>query len=337
MSKGQVPGCLKYGCVGCLSVIALCVGGIFLISAIHLTTDPEDPRPEQRQVERPLPVATPEKATEPVRSPATDRPQFGEVLPLPELEEFPHSGEAPPAGRVVLDLEMGDFIIRPGPADQPIRIDADYDAGSFELTEELTPGDDGDWTYEVSFGSKRGMLGLILGGGRHDIDNRIEITIPRGVPIDLVGKVGKGEFEADLGGLWVRRVDFELGMGDHFVEFREPLPYPMESFRTESSMGNVEVRSLGDASPGTVEVDHSMGALFVDLKGAWQDDVEVDVDFSMGECRVWLPEDVRVEVERSSVSLGESSFDRPRSDPPEDAPTLTLRLSGSMGEVEVEY
>ncbi len=331
--SGQVPGCLKYGCVGCLSMIALCVGAVFLISAIHLTSDPEDPRPEQLQVERPLPVATPD----PVRSVASDQPQIGEVLPLPELEEFPQSGESRAAGRVVLDLPMGDFVIRPGPADQPIRIDADYDAGSFELTEELTPGEDGAWTYEVSFGSKRGFLGLILGGGRHDIDNRIEITIPRGVPIDLVGKVGKGEFEADLGGLWVRRVDFELGMGDHFVEFREPLPYPMESFRTESSMGNVEVRSLGDASPGTVEVDHSMGALFVDLKGAWQDDVEVDVDFSMGECRVWLPENGRGDIERASVGLGDSSVDSPRTDPPADSPTLTLRLSGSMGEVEVEY
>ncbi len=329
--SGQVPGCLKYGCVGCLSVMALGVGGIFLVSAIHLTSDPEDPRPEQQQVERALPV------TSTVRSPATDQPQIGEVLPLPELDEFP-DGENPPAtGRVVLNLKMGDFIIRPGPADQPIRIDADYDAGSFELTEELTEGDDGGWTYEVGFGSKRGMFGLLLSGGRHDIDNRIEITIPRGHPIDLVGEVGMGELEADLGGLWVRRVDLELGMGDHFVEFRDPLPYPMDSFRAQASMGNIEIRDLGDASPGSVEVEQSMGSLFIDLKGAWQGDAEVDVEFSMGECRVWLPEDVHVDIERASVGLGETSLDRPRSDPPEDAPTLTLRLTGSMGEAEVEY
>ena len=335
MSQGQIPGCLKYGCVGCLSVVALGVLGIFLVSAIHLTTDPEDPRPEQRQVERLLPAVD-----GPRPSPATDRPQIGEVLPLPELEEFPQDGtigEVAAAGRVVLDLKMGEFIIRPGPADEPIRIDADYDAGSFELTEELTSDDDGGWTYEVGFGSKRGWLGLVLGGGRHEIDNRIEITIPRGHPIDLVGSVGMGEFEADLGGLWVRRVDVELGLGDHFVEFRDPLPYPMESFRAESSMGSVEVRSLGDASPGSVEMDHSMGELFVDLKGAWQGDAEVDIDFSMGQCRVWLPEDARVEIERSSVNLGESSIDHPRKDPPDDAPTLTLRVSGGMGEAEIEY
>ncbi len=328
--SSSVPGCFKYGCVGCLSVLALGVLVVFLISAVHLTTEPEDPRPEQLQVERPLP-----DAPELPRSPASDRPQIGEVLPLPELAEFPSDSEL--TGQVVIDLKMGDFVIRPGPAGEPIRIDADYDAGTFELTEELTTDDDGGWTYEVSFSSKRGWLGLLLGGGRHNIDNRIEIIIPRGHPIDLVGKVGMGEFEADLGGLWVRRVDLELGAGDHFVEFSDPLPYPMESFRTESSMGSVEVRSLGDASPDSVEVDHSMGELFLDLKGAWQGDAEVDVGFSMGECRVWLPEDVHVEIERASVGLGESSIDRPRSDPPADAPTLALRVSGSMGEANIEY
>ncbi len=334
MSKNQVPGCLKYGCVGCLSMVALGVVGVFLISAIHLTTDPEDPRPEQRQVERPLPAAT-SGGTEAGSSPATDRPQIGEILPLPELEEFPRGGG--PAGRVVLDLRMGDFVIRPGAADEPIRIDADYDAGSFELTEELIPEDDGGWAYHVGFGSKRGWLGLILGGGRHNIDNRIEIIIPRGRPIDLVGEVGMGEFEADLGGLWVRRVDLELGPGDHFVEFSDPLPYPMEDFRAESSMGSVEIRSLGDASPASVEVGHSMGELFLDLQGAWQGDTEVDVNFSMGECRVWLPENVVVDIERASVGIGESSIDQPRHDPPEGAPTLTLRVSGNMGEVDIEY
>ncbi len=325
--SSQVPGCLKYGCVGCLSVLALGVLLVFLISAVHLSTEREDPRPEQLQIEHPLP--------DPGRSPAGDRPQVGEVLPLPELEEFP--GSEPGVGRVVLDLKMGDFSIRPGPADEPIRVDADYDAGSFELREELTTDDDGSWTYEVGFSSKRGWLGLILGGVQHNVNNRVEITIPRGHPIELVGSVGMGEFEADLGGLWVRRVDFELGPGDHFVEFRDPLPYPMESFRTESSMGSVEVRSLGDASPASVEVEHSMGELFLDLKGTWQGDAEVEVSFSMGECRVWLPEDVRVKVEKASVGLGESSIDRPRSDPPEDAPTLTLRVNGSMGAANIEY
>ncbi len=53
----------------------------------------------------------------------------------------------------------------------------------------------------MSFGSKRGWLGTIFGAGSN-VNNRIEITIPRGHPIDLVAKARMGELEADLGGLW---------------------------------------------------------------------------------------------------------------------------------------
>ena len=329
--RNQVPGCLKYGCVGCLSVMALGVILIFMLSALHLSSEPEDPRQEQRQAAHDLP-----EPPDPPRFPGVDAPQVPEVLPLPELEEFPESPER--VGRVLIDLKMGEFVIRPGPAGEPIRVEADYDASAFELEEHFTPSEDGGWTYDLSFGSQRGLLGMIFRGNRHNVDNRIELIIPRGYPVDIVGEIGIGELEADFGGLWIRRVDLDLGAGDHFVEFRDPLPYPMESFRADASVGNLEVRGLGDASPRSVEVGHSLGELFLDLKGAWQEDAEIDVDFGIGECRLWLPEDVHVDIERASVSIGEASIDRPGSAAvPEDAPTLTLSMSGSIGEVRVEY
>ena len=327
--RSQVLGCFKYGCVGCLSVLALAVVVIFLVSAIHLTSDPEDPRPEERKAEHLLP----EVPGRPLNA-AGDQPSIPEVLPLPELDEFPESDRV---GQVVLDLKMGEFVIRPGPADEPIRVEADFDASAFELEEEFTSSD-GGWTYEVSFGSKRGLLGLIMHGNRHNVDNRVEIVIPRGHPVDIIAEVGLGELEADLGGLRIRRVDFDFGAGDHFVEFRDPLPYPMETFRAESSVGSVEVRDLGDASPRSVELDHGIGELFLDLKGAWRDDAQVDVDFGIGECRLWLPDDVRVDIQRASVGIGEKYVDRPRSKPlPDDAPTITVNVRSNIGEVNVEY
>lgn len=329
--KSQVPGCLKYGCVGCLSVMALAVVMIFLLSALHMSSEPEEPRQEQRQVTHDLP-----EPPEPPRYPSADQPQVPDVLPLPELEEFSPSPER--VGRVQIDFKMGELTIRPGPAGEPIRVEADYDASAFALEEKLTRSEDGGWTYDLKFGGERGLLGMIFGGNRHNVDNRIELIIPRGYPIDIVGEVGLGELDADLGGLWIRRVDLEFGAGDHFIEFRDPLPYPMDSFRAKSSVGSVEVRALGDASPRTVEVEHGIGELVLDLKGVWREDAEVDVDFGIGECLLLLPDDVHVDVQRAKVSIGESTIDEPRStEIPEDAPTLTVTMSGSVGEVRVEY
>ncbi|MCP3960311.1 MAG: hypothetical protein GY719_20910 [bacterium] len=327
--KGRFPGCLKYGCVGCLSILALFVVLIFLVSAIHLASEPQESRPEQRQAEHPLPET-------PLYPTAPDAPQVGEILPLPELPEYPD--QEAPVGRVVLDLRMGEFVIRPGPAGEPIRVEADYDAGTFELREEFQSSEDGGWVYEVGFGARRGWLDLIFSGAGENVNNEVEIIIPRGHRIDLVGEVGMGEFEADLSGLWLRKVDLELGTGDHFVEFRDPLPFPMETFRADSSMGSVEIRGLGEASPVAVEVAHSMGELFLDLKGHWRDDATVEVELGIGSCRVWLPEDARIDYERTSSAFQDTPVERPRArDLPDDAPTLTLDLRTTIGELDIEY
>jgi hypothetical protein len=111
----------------------------------------------------------------------------------------------------------------------------------------------------------------------------------------------------------------------------------MGEFLIDSSMGSLEINDLGQASPSSVVVDHGMGELAVDLAGTWRNDASIDVDFSMGECRLYLPEGARVKIDRASVGLGEKRISR-RDDSalPADAPTLTLRLSGSMGELRVE-
>lgn len=321
-------GCFKFGCIGCLTLIGLAVAMVFLFGALQLSTDWGEPRQENQQLAHPLPSPPPL----PPFDPTSDQPQ---TIPV----GVPGTGdEAIGAGRLVLDLSMGEFVIRPGDPGQPIEVKADYDANAFTLKETFTARENDGWTYEVSFGGRGGFLGLLMRGGVRDGQNRIEIIVPRDHPVTVVGKIGMGESEVDLGGLWVRDVDLDFGTGDHFLEFREPTRAPMGSFAIDSSMGQMEVRSLGDASPSEVRVDHSMGELLVDLEGQWRNDSTVEVDFGMGACRLWLPEDARIEVERAKVSMGEKRMDLAQNNDqlPADAPTLQLDLSGSMGELSVK-
>lgn len=333
MSEDGARGCFKYGCIGCLTLIALVVGLIFLLAVIDLSVDRADPRPETKELShelpgRPLPPEMPPTGE-------GDVPVFPEVLPLPEGVAAPlPSGVA--SGRVVLDISTAELSIVPGPPGTPIRVEADYDAASFELEEELTSTEGGGWTYKLDFGPRGGFSGLFF-RGNDDAHNRLKLIIPSDYPVDLEGKIGVGETEADLGGLWLREVDLSFGAGDHFLEFREPLREPMGGLKVKSSVGNVELRSLGNASPESVTVSHSIGELLVDLTGAWQRDAEVRVNFSIGECKVWLPEAARVELDRTSMAIGEVQADEPRraEDLPPDAPTLKIRLSGSIGELRV--
>lgn len=325
--KSKFSGCLKFSCFGCLAVFALFVGLILLAGAIQLTTGDQEPSPQEQEAEHDLP-----EAPELPAFAGADQPEMPRILPMREAPEAPVGG----GGTLMLDLSMGEFTIEPGPPGEPIRVEADYDSNAYNLVESYTENDDGTWVYDVKFGGKGGLLGALFRGADAN-RNRVRVVIPRGHPVEILGKIGMGESEADLGGLWLRQVDLKYGAGDHFVEFREPLVLPMESFRLDSSMGSLEVRSLGQASPRLVEVEHGMGELLVDLEGEWRRNALVDIAFSMGECRLWLPKNARIEIDRISMGLGEKTIDSfDRGDLPEDAPLLTLNLSGSMGELRVE-
>ena len=326
-NDSTLPGCVKYGCIGCASLVALFIGFSLLMGTLQLASH-RDPEPAERLAEHTLPAPPRLVAATPDGPETLD---LGEHPALrPELADVA-------AGTLILDLSLGEFVLRPGAADEPLRVEADFDASQFELDEEYTAGEDGRWTYEVRFGSKGGFFGMMLRGGGNNPRNRVEIIVPQGHPIRLVGEVRLGESKMNLGGLWVEDVDLEYGMGDHFLEIREPLPVPMKSFTVASSMGEMEIRGLGDASPERVDVSHGMGDLFLDLQGAWRRDADVTASFRMGQCRVWVPKGVHLELSGGSVSMGESSTRLPDETPPEGAPTVRLDVSGSMGNLEIEY
>lgn len=326
--KSKFTGCFKFSCFGCLAVFALCVGLILLAGAIQLTSSNQEPDPQESEASHDLPQAPELPAWA-----GADQPEMPDILPMVEAPEHP---PAEGGGTLVLDLSMGKFTIEPGPPGEPIRVEADYDRNAYRLVETYNENEDGTWVYDVKFGGKGGLLGAIFRGADAN-RNRVKIIIPRDHPVSVLGKIGMGESEADLGGLWLRQVDLSYKAGDHFLEFRKPLPFPMESFQLDASMGDMEVRSLGDASPRHVSVKHGMGQLLVDLGGKWRRDSDVDIGFSMGECRVWLPKDARIEFARASVGMGEKHIDRDeRKGVPADAPLLTLKMSGSMGELRVE-
>ncbi len=331
MSDGK-KGCFKIGCFGCLTVIGLGVGVVLLIGAIQISTDWGDPTPLSQEASHDLPAMPP--LPELTAFPGSEEQTPITIAPLPEPIELSPNTVA--GGRLELDLNMGDFTVVPGPPGENIRIEADYDSNSFNLIEKFEQRSDGGWTYKVSFTSRGGFFGMLFRGGVKSGDNRIKVIVPRDHPIEIVGKLGMGESEIDLGGLWIRKVDLELGMGDHFLDVSEPMRFAMDSFDLESSMGAIEVRNLGNASPATIDVEHSMGEIFVDLEGEWQNDSQVTVGFGMGECKLWLPDNANIDLERVKVSMGDRRLDIPEVDLPPGAPTLVLNLTGSMGELTVK-
>lgn len=336
-NKG-LPGCFKMGCIGCGVLVALMVGSTLFLGAVQLSfqgREPDIQRADREQALPPSPVtfseATPESldtaavdgATGEI--PAVDAPEM--VTHLPPLD-IPSDVKP---GVVAVDFSTGNFDIRAGEPGEPIRVEAEYDANSFVLEEKLEEND-GSWNYSVKFKSR--LFGFIGGEGG---DNRVTLIIPRDQPVHLVGEIGLGESDLELGGLWLHEIDLDLGIGEHRITFDEPTLEPMERFILDSSIGELDVRRLGNASPQVVRLEGGIGENSLDLRGAWQNDATIDTEFRIGEHRLTLPDDVHVEMDATRVALGErSGRDIDRSNVPEGAPTLKIRASGLIGELRID-
>lgn len=315
-------GCFKTGCFGCLGAFGLFVivaGGIALL-ALFMGPPPQefaDPG-----IARTLP--------RPAGEPGSIAPDRGTTL---HDEELRPPGAAP--GRIVLDLAGGEFEIVPGEPGSPVSVGGRYNAGAFEIKEDLQEEPDGSWTYRLQFRRHVSWMRMLY-GDQHE-GNRVRISLPRDLPFALEGNVRTGLSRWELGGLWLLDSDLSIGTGEHQLAFSEPTPEPMGRFRLEARMGNFRISRLGNASPSEVTIRGGMGEMGLDLRGAWRNDVDVAGRWRMGAFEVRVPPGVRVETDNATVFMGAADLSRLRRlpDPEEGAPTIRLDLSGSMGELVV--
>jgi len=327
MTEGQhrKTGCFKLGCFGCAGVALLTVLILATLIGVGALVGRPEPRMEESFVEQPVP---PGPAWESDSGPTTDT--GGPLLPpgglVPEVDE---------PGRVVLDLSMGEFEVVAGDAPGPIRIESNFDTAVFELVTEFERYGESGWIYHIRLKRKVGWFRMLF--GEQDQNLFVRVILPPEVPLSLEGEVSMGEVRMDLGGLWLVKTDLVAGMGDFTIDYDKPLLAPMKSFRLVSKMGEARVRNLGNASPSSVYFRHRMGAMSVDMRGAWQNDAEAEGDIGMGELIVWVPDDVFVDVENMTQVIGAATVaDRSMLEElDEDAPTLRLDLSGGMGSIEV--
>ena len=308
--------------VGCLTMIVVVVGGIVITvmvarNAASNLGDP-NPQPVNRRISLPVPSAD-----------ASSKSATGQS----------NTSNAPL--HLTLELQEGEFTIQPGEPGSDLSVTGEYAPGLFELTE--TQGTDsatGARRTTVRFRSKAPMWVRIFGGIGDGDGNRprLTVTIPRGMPLDLDLTTSMGRSEVDLGGLTLREVSLNAAMGEHRVDFHEPVVEGIRELRLNNSMGNLNLENLGNARANTITASGSMGNVIANLGGAWTPGAEANLTFeqSMGELTIRVPSSVRLEADvRESGREGSSR--PPDVAPPDDpkAPTLRLKVNSSMGETRI--
>jgi hypothetical protein len=244
--------------------------------------------------------------------------------------------------RLTLDLHEGEFTVKPGESGSDVRVEGEYPPGLFDLTEHhhTDPGT-GERRAIVLFGSKAPMwvriFASIGGGGGSNKPPKLTVTIPRGSPVDLDLNMSMGKSEVDLGGLTLGEVSVRSAMGEHRIDFQEPVVEGLRQLRLDNSMGNVVLENLGNARAKSVTSSGSMGNITVNLGGAWPPGAEADFNFeqSMGELTVRVPSTIRLDSEvRTQDGKTTKSGDTAAPEDPK-APSIRLRVNSSMGNARV--
>lgn len=309
--------------VGCLSIIGVIVGGVVIAALYARATIRNLGDPTPQSVERRI-------ALPPAPIPASLKGQKA------------NSAAARTAPlRVRLELHEGSFTIRPGQPGTDIQVQGRYAPGLFELTESHSDDPSGVRETRVRFKSKiSGWQRFFANIGSNDNDRpELTVTLPRGIPIDLTLDLTMGKSEIDLGGLTLSEVDLNASMGEHRIDFREPVVEGMRELRLNTSMGNVVFEHLGNARAETISGHGSMGNVTANLTGAWAPGSSTDLRFeqSMGDLTVRVPANVKVDADVRNNQGDQERQQQPTLKQPDDpnAPTLRLRVNSSMGNARV--
>ena len=241
-----------------------------------------------------------------------------------EIEETEAAGDLSASVRLNLEIHTAGVSIRPIGAGESIRIEADYDPRLHVLRQSSRRDGRIDVvTVELRpLGSKLMALLRAKVGGRLAM---LRIALPRDVPLEIEGSVDRGLAVMELGGLYLTSTRLEVEDGSVKLSFAEPLPTPMDKLRIIGNRGSLSVAGLGNASPRESVLLQHIGAVDLDLRGAWSRDAKVRVIAGAAGGSLWLPDNVNV------TGLDERRGIRVEEDRELPQPTLDLSITEHMG------
>ena len=142
--------------------------------------------------------------------------------------------------------------------------------------------------------------------GRNDTDaGHLQLELSRSTPLDLNLDLGAVESDLDLTGLRISRLRFESGASDARLRFDSLNATRMSVL--DISLGAASFRGdrLANANAREIRVDARVGNVELDLGGQWTQDIELQVEVTLGIVTIHVPPDVgvRVALEKTLASF----------------------------------
>lgn len=239
--------------------------------------------------------------------------------------------------RVDVAFGVGELLVHPGDGSRTYRVALTYAEDAF--------------TPEVRFDQGAGLLSVKLAGEGHvnldDVDasdQRLDLGLPRDVPLDLSLSFGALDAQVELGGLDVRTGEIKTGASETVVMFSSPTTGACSRLGFDVGAAQFEARQLGNSGCRVIELRGAIGEMELDLSGTrLAAETRLVIKVGLAEVRLLVPEAVGITLEsdrflasvsRAGLVQQGSLFVSPGFDRADAK--LYIEVDAALGSVEIE-
>ncbi len=228
----------------------------------------------------------------------------------------------------------GTFSLRPADRSLLYRMELRYDEEVMDPVSSFERG-------RLELGVEGRGRTIRLGRGSHE--GSMKLALGRAVPIDLSLELGAVEADVDLGGLNLRRLDFETGASASRLDVSEPVEGSVSRARIQVGAAEFNARRLGNLRAERLSVSAGVGDVTLDFSGEWARDLDVDVEMGVGSLQLRFPEGIGVRlVKRSFLTSLDADGLVKRSNDTYETPgwsqatrRITIDVEAAFGSIDV--
>jgi hypothetical protein len=187
-----------------------------------------------------------------------------------------------------ISLPVGTLEIEAGTSANLYEIDLEYNERSFRP----------DIDFRRS-GAKAELRFRLSGEGRSSRKvgkNRLTLRLNPNVALVLRTRTGVGESQIDLGGMSVRELDLENGVGETALTMLSPNRITCDEVQIRNGVGALDMTGLGNLGFQRLRFQGGVGGSNLDFSGDWKEEADVEVEVGVGGVKLRLPRSVGAEV-----------------------------------------
>ncbi len=201
--------------------------------------------------------------------------------------------------RAVIEFAAGRLAVGSGPDDRLYGLTLRYDAERFRPVGSYNAA-----AAEVRLGVEGTGSGGIRISRRDALPQVAVVAFPASVDLSLDVSMGAADRTLDLGGLRVSALELKSGASRTTVHFDQPNAGSCRSASVTSGAGELTVTGAGNSGCRAWRFDGGVGAVTLDLGGAWPADSRFTLNMALGGVTLQAPKGLGLRVRVTGFLAG---------------------------------